>query len=235
MENKNANLIPLVQDSSSSASSHNSSPSSSDGLSFILEGFDKEILPIVEDLLDDETDNQDMTFLLKVFQVAQDLRSLSSLPRAKRRLIRRDRQEAHKHLFRDYFSEDSIYNEQHFRRRFRMRKHLFIHIMEALGNHSDYFQLKYDAAGNHGLTPLTKCTAALRMLAYGISTDSFDEYLKIGESTSVQCLKRFAKGVIAVFGEKYLRKPTQADVDRLLATGNERDFSGILGSINCMH
>ena len=33
----------------------------------------------------------------------------------------------------------------------------------------------------------------------------------------------------------YLRKPTQADVDRLLAVGNERDFPGMLGSIDCMH
>ena len=107
--------------------------------------------------------------------------------------------------------------------------------MEALGNHSDYFQLKYDAVGNRGLTPLTKCTAALRMLGYGISADCVDEYLKIGESTSLQCLKRFAEGVIAIFGEEYLRKPTQADVDRLLAVGNERDFPGMLGSIDCMH
>ena len=85
------------------------------------------------------------------------------------------------------------------------------------------------------MTPLTKCTAALRMLAYGISADCIDEYLKIGESTSLQCLKKFAKGVIAIFGAEYLRKPTQADVDRLLAVGNERDFPGMLGSIDCMH
>jgi len=86
--------------------------------------------------------------------------------------------------------------------------------MEALGNHSDYFQLKYDTVGNRGLTPLTKCTTALRMLAYAISVDRVDEYLKISESTSLQCLKKFAKGVIAVFGEEYLKKPTQTDVDR---------------------
>ena len=158
-------------------------------------------MPIVEDLVNDETNNQDMTFLLKVLQAAQDLRPSSFLPRAKRRFIKRDRQEAHERLFKDYFTEDSVYNEQHFRRRFKMRKHLFIRIMEALGNHSDYFQLKYDAVGNRGLTPLTKCTAALRMLAYGISADCIDEYLKIGESTSLQCLKKFSKGVIVVFGK----------------------------------
>ena len=80
MESKNANLTPLVQDSSSSGSSHMASSSSSDGLSFILEDSDKEIMPIMEDLLDDETDNQDMTFLLQVLQAAQDLRPSSFLP-----------------------------------------------------------------------------------------------------------------------------------------------------------
>ena len=94
---------PLLQDSSSSASS-----SSSDGLSFILEDSDNDIISIVKDLLDDETDNQDMTFLLNVLQAAQDLRHSSSLPWAKRRFIRREHQETHEHLFRDYFVEDFI-------------------------------------------------------------------------------------------------------------------------------
>jgi hypothetical protein len=38
--------------------------------------------------------------------------------------------------------------------------------------------------------------------------DQLDEYLKIGESTVVECLKVFVKGVIDVFGEEYLRRPT---------------------------
>ena len=76
------------------------------------------------------------------------------------------------------------------------------------------------------LSPLTKCTAAIRILAYAISADCVDEYLNIGESTAMECMKNFAAGVIQVFGEEYLRKPTQADVDRLLAVG---------GSIDCMH
>jgi len=48
-------------------------------------------------------------------------------------------------------------------------------------------------------------------------------------------LKKFAKGVIAGFGVEYLRNPTQADVDRLLAARNEHDFPGMLGNIDCMH
>jgi len=62
-----------------------------------------------------------------------------------------------------------------------------------------------------------------------------DEYLKIGESTAMECMKNFAAGVIQVFGEEYLQKPTQADVDRLLAVAEARDFPGMLRSIDCMH
>ena len=73
------------------------------------------------------------------------------------------------------------------------------------------------------------------MLAYDISADCVDEYLKIGESTTMECMKNFAAGVIQVFEEEYLRKPTQANVDRLLAVAGTRDFPGILGSMDCMH
>ena len=89
--------------------------------------------------------------------------------------------------------------------------------------------------GRRGLSPLIKCTAAIRILAYGISADCVDEYLKIGESTAMECMKNFMAGVIQVFGEEYLRKPTQANVDRLLAVAEARDFLSMLGSIGCMH
>ena len=73
------------------------------------------------------------------------------------------------------------------------------------------------------------------MLAYGVAADCVNEYLKIGASTALQCLKRFAFGVVEVFREEYLRKPNQADVDRLLGVAEARDFPGMLGSIDCMH
>ena len=66
------------------------------------------------------------------------------------------------------------------------------------------------------MSPRTKCNAAMRILAYRISADCVDEYLKIGESTAMECMKNFAVGVIQVFGDEYLRKQTQTDADRLL-------------------
>ena len=91
MENHSANFTPLVQDSFSSPSSCMFPSSSLDGISFILEDSDNDIMPIVQDLLKDETYVEDMTFLLQVWQATQDMRPSSSMPQAKRRFIRTDR------------------------------------------------------------------------------------------------------------------------------------------------
>uniref|UniRef100_A0A2N9H634 DDE Tnp4 domain-containing protein n=1 Tax=Fagus sylvatica TaxID=28930 RepID=A0A2N9H634_FAGSY len=78
-------------------------------------------------------------------------------------------------------------------------------------------------------------TAALRMLAYGVAADSTDEYVRIGESTAVESLRKFVKAVVNIFSEEYLRSPNSNDIARLLAVNEKRGFPGMLGSIDCMH
>ncbi|XP_042992278.1 uncharacterized protein LOC122318748 [Carya illinoinensis] len=73
------------------------------------------------------------------------------------------------------------------------------------------------------------------MLAYGVTTDFMDEYLKIGETTTLRSLKMFVKAVVSIFSKEYLRKPNNDDIVRLLAVGEKRGFLGMLGSIDCMH
>jgi hypothetical protein len=46
---------------------------------------------------------------------------------------------------------------------------------------------------------------------------------------------RFCDDVIAVFGEYYLREPNIVDTARLLSIYESRGFSGMPGSIDCMH
>ena len=64
-----------------------------------------------------------------------------------------------------------------------------LRIVDALSNLYPYFQQRVDALGRKGLSPLQKCTAAMRMLAYGVSADAVDDYVRIGESTVIECLK----------------------------------------------
>jgi len=112
---------------------------------------------------------------------------------------------------------------------------VFLRIVDALSNHDDYFQMKVNALQQKGLSPLQKCTTALRILAYGSLADGVDEYVRIGETTIVECLERFVSGICTIFGNKYLRRPNNEDIERLLQIGVARGFSGILGSIDCMH
>lgn len=155
--------------------------------------------------------------------------------RGPRRYVDRPREQANQQLMDDYFSPNPIYNETHFRRRFRMRRPLFLKIVEALSGWSEYFTLRPDALNRPGSSPIQKCTVAIRQLAYGGSADQHDEYLKMGESTGVECLKKFVQGVKEVYGEEYLRRPTVQDVERLLETSERRGFPGMIGSIDCMH
>ena len=152
-----------------------------------------------------------------------------------RKHIKRPREEAHQKLVNDYFSENPLYPLNIFRRRFHMSRPLFLRIVEALGQWSDYFTQRVDAVNRQGLSPLQKCTAAIRQLATGSSANELDEYLKIGETTAMEAMKNFVKGVRDVFGERYLRRPTMEDTERLLKLGEKRGFPGMFGSIDCMH
>ena len=117
-----------------------------------------------------------------------------------------------------------------------MSKALFLRIFEAVENHSECFQMKGDAIGKKGISPLKKCNATIRQLAYGGLADAYDEYIRIAEYTATQCLFNFCRCVIEIFGTQYLRRPNSEDVQRLLQLHLERHgFPGMLGSIDCMH
>ena len=127
-----------------------------------------------------------------------------------RRVINRDIRGGGQRLYQDYFGSHPVYSSRLFRRRFRMRRSLFLRILTRLKrNSTSYFHQKRDALGHAGLTDLQKMTAALRQLAYGVAADATDEYVRIGESTASLCLKHFCREVIEVFGPEYLRKPTE--------------------------
>ncbi|RLM74303.1 hypothetical protein C2845_PM15G01620 [Panicum miliaceum] len=108
--------------------------------------------------------------------------------RFSRRYIVRDREAGQKRLIGDYFCDNPVYNDVQFRRSYRMRRPLFLKIVQTLSDWSPYFQQRSDATG-----------------------------------------------VIANFGETYLRRPNKDDIQRLLHVGVARGFPGMLGSLDCMH
>ncbi|XP_062073352.1 uncharacterized protein LOC133777681 [Humulus lupulus] len=117
----------------------------------------------------------------------------------------------------------------------RMTKYMDYLIMDT--SHMTHEQKKdhENLFGRRGLLPLQKCTAAMRMLAYGAPADYVDEYVRIGETTAIECLVNFVRGVNDIFGTEYLSRPNAGDICRLLQIGEVRGFPSMLGSIDCMH
>ncbi|KAI4963769.1 hypothetical protein ZWY2020_010532 [Hordeum vulgare] len=149
--------------------------------------------------------------------------------------LNRNRERGQALLCVDYFANTPLFKPDKFRRRFRMARHVFNRIREGVVAHDPYFQCKTDALGKLGFSFCQKCTAAIRMLAYGIPGDLVDEYVRMSEATCLMSMYEFYHAVIEVFGPEYLRQPTAADTERLLATNAARGFPGMFGSIDCMH
>ena len=116
-----------------------------------------------------------------------------------------------------------------------MKHSLFLHIQSKVKAHDSYFVQKRNSANILGLSSLQKITLALRMLAYGVSGDLIDEYVRIAEITALESLKKFVTAVINIFFEEYLRKPNNEDIAILLTHGECQGFPGMLGSTDCMH
>ena len=155
--------------------------------------------------------------------------------RGSRRYIERNHEVGHQQLMADYFAEDPIYTDKQFCTRYRMRRPLFLRIVQALGEWSPYFTERKDACSRQGLSPLQKCTAAINILACGSPSSDIEKYIQSGVSTVLECLDQFVEGVIDMFGGEYLRSPTSMDMRRLLQMGETHGFPGMLGSIGCMH
>ncbi|XP_020272698.1 uncharacterized protein LOC109847874 [Asparagus officinalis] len=158
----------------------------------------------------------------------------TSVQHKRRIVLHQYRLEGHNRLFQDYFADTPIYPLHYFRRIFKMSRLLFLRIHDAVVEHDKYFVQKRNGVGQLGLSSLQKITAAMRMLAYGASADAVDDYVRIGKSTSLESVKRFVRSIINIFGEEYLRSPTNEDIARLLEEGSQRGFPGMLGSIDCM-
>lgn len=112
---------------------------------------------------------------------------------------------------------------------------MFLRIVDALGNHDEYFQTRFDVADIMSLSPLQKCTITICVLAYKSPASNVDYYVQIGETTARECLETFVRGVNQIFGVEYLRRPSNNDTQYLLQIGEACDFSCMLGSIDCMY
>ncbi|XP_068328133.1 uncharacterized protein [Pyrus communis] len=148
--------------------------------------------------------------------------------------VKRDREECHDRMMKDYFIERPRFLAHDFRKRW-MKKELFESILNAVVNHDYYFARKIDVVGRQSLSPHQKLTFAFRMLANWCSADSTDEYCRLTESTAIENLKRFCLAIQAIYRATYLRKPNREDLKMLLRKANKSSFPGMIGSLKYMH
>jgi len=138
-------------------------------------------------------------------------------------------------LYDDYFAPKPIFDACDFRRVYRMRRSLFLQLLEAITRFDDWFVQRPNAAGKLGLSSRQKGTATMRMLAYGTSSNSQEEYNRMAESTAQESILRWCRGVHRCFSSEYLREPTQHDIIKQMEINQNRGWPGMFGSIDCMH
>jgi hypothetical protein len=90
--------------------------------------------------------------------------------------VKRNREKGHYQLYWDYFQPTKpIHDAQKFRLHYRMSRKLFTGILNELRAYDGYFTCKPNATGKLGFTSYQKCSAAIRMLVYGVVGDLVDK------------------------------------------------------------
>nr|GEX30301.1 Gag-Pol polyprotein [Tanacetum cinerariifolium] len=89
-----------------------------------------------------------------------------------------------------------------------MARPLFNRIVTAVTSYDLFFHNNTDCIGREGISPLIKCTSAIRQLAYGVNGNFLDEYMQISERSSRMALDYFCEAVMKIYGLEFLRKPT---------------------------
>nr|GFC82018.1 hypothetical protein [Tanacetum cinerariifolium] len=84
------------------------------------------------------------------------------------------------------------------------------------------------------ISPLIKCTSAIRQLAYDVNSNFLYEYMQISERSSHMAFDHFCEAVMEIYGPKFLRKPTVTDIEKLYRYHEEKHgFLRMLGSLDC--
>jgi hypothetical protein len=205
-----------------------------------MEQWRAELAGAIQHALDDSDDEVHEHFLAAIHQDSSEYdEEMRQRPKKGscmgRAFVHKNRELWHEHLVRDYFSSTHIFDNVKFRRRFRMRRELFMRIVKFVTAFDSYFVQKRDGLGRLGLSSLQKCTTTIRMLAYGVAVDATDEYCRLGENNATEAMRRFVNAIRHCFESECLRLPTKSDIKKQLQINTQRGFPGIFASLDCMH
>jgi hypothetical protein len=130
----------------------------------------------------DESDLEDILFdddeqlmLMIAAKEPQDKKKNRLGSKVGRLCIPRNRALGHSMLMQDYFFEVPTYLAYLFRRRYRMRRSLFVKIVETCVEKTQYFKRQRNAVGLLCFNGYQNIPAAMRVLPYGIPADYADD------------------------------------------------------------
>jgi hypothetical protein len=129
----------------------------------------------------------------QVVEIDVESSTLSLRSRQCWRYIDRNREATHNQLMHNYFTYPCVYSTTLFLSKVQYAKEPFPSHLEDVGENSLYLTLRTNVVNCNGFSPHHKCTAALRMLAYGSIAHSIDEYIKMGKGFALECLELFVE------------------------------------------
>ena len=134
-----------------------------------------------------------------------------------------------------YSSDQSVYSDADYERRFRMPKVLFTIIEQGITGRGEFVDGNKDATGKEGASAGVNLVAVLRVLAYVMAFDKVDELYELGETTTRKAFLCFLDVFLGKFRETYLRKPNEEYLKRILSIMDSRVFPGCICSWDCQH
>nr|GEZ10004.1 hypothetical protein [Tanacetum cinerariifolium] len=145
-----------------------------------------------------------------------------------------DRAGALERLVAAFFSDNPMYDATRFRKTYRMARPLFNRIVTALNNYDPFFHNNIDSTRREDISPLIKCTSAIRQLAYGVN-EKHEFSRMLG---SLNCTDWEWFGCPYAFKEQYVRCDHGSNPFILLKAAASQDlwiwhaFFGVAGLSN---
>jgi len=156
----------------------------------------------------------------------------------KKKYVRYNRERANQCVMQDYLGPNPTFDDRQFERVFCITRQMYERIRRICCTTDSLFTTGVDCTGHHAIYTDVKILAALKKMAYGVSSSAFIDYFQMGELMAELCCKKVAHAIshCRELWERYLRIPTREDARRIsLLHQLVHGVVGMLRSLDCMH